>query len=685
MGRACSISTSYASFEAELEGSILQHTGAVDYYLETQAPKWTSSNDEHATQQRLHSLFIGDMNTSFWQAFTHSRGEISMLDDSPCQMRAACPATAHDAFKAIQLLRSSTKSIPRRHPLQGECRLEQYLQHDLQRYIDMREELDDQTSGCDAAVLSVPANHQLHARTSSSSGSFVRFPEQHILDDEDEDAAAAPLAPAAIAAAAAAAAALAAVRDAATASVAASTAHAARVSWDSSCAAAAAAPAGTLLDSASQQPAAAAGSTAALAGEQQQQQGSASHLPFVMEDDAEIAAQKLAARARMAELEGGEASAAAAAANTCAAAASTAALPAGKAPAGKCLAEDAEGSSGWEPGGVHSSRVPQRPRGLTGLVHGQQRSSGGAELYSLAMGLQGKGEAAMFGGAATRLQAVRFFQTMVAGLLLCLALLPALWALQAWTGGGSSAWLSAKLHSAGAYFYVPLASLALLWVFRSTLLLRPPLLHFPNAELEGRYLLWSNSGKLCVDALFQALLLLVGGCLWARLKHTGLAGGEEAASAHARMLLAAVSMMGCGLPGVLLLLLLRSGNYAAWREQLLAGSRVASMLALLAMQLSAPDDAAGALPLSMPFVALAELMGIACMQVRLATFVPCQVLHLLVLLLRSHAQSAPLLIVQLFGGGLCLPCLLLHSMELYSRKAFLANFTSGAGGKQKVV
>lgn len=290
----------------------------------------------------------------------------------------------------------------------------------------------------------------------------------------------------------------------------------------------------------------------------------------------------------------------------------------------------------------------------------------------------------MFGGAATRLQAVRFFQTMAAGLLLCLALLPALWALQAWTGGGSSAWLSAKLHSAGAYFYVPLASLALLWVFRSTLLLRPPLLHFPNAELEGRYLLWSNSGKLCVDALFQALLLLVGGCLWARLKHTGLAGGEEAASAHARMLLAAVSMMGCGLPGVLLLLL-RSGNYAAWREQLLAGSRVASMLALLAMQLSAPDDAAGALPLSMPFVALAQLMGIACMQVRLATFVPCQVLHLLVLLLHSHAQSAPLLIVQLFGGGLCLPCLLLHSMELYSRKAFLANFTSGAGGKQKVV
>jgi hypothetical protein len=71
--RACSISTSYASFEAELEGSILQHTGAVDYYLETQAPKWTSSIEEHATQQRLHSLFIGDLNTSFWQAFAHSR------------------------------------------------------------------------------------------------------------------------------------------------------------------------------------------------------------------------------------------------------------------------------------------------------------------------------------------------------------------------------------------------------------------------------------------------------------------------------------------------------------------------------------------------------------------------------------------------------------------------------------
>jgi hypothetical protein len=255
--------------------------------------------------------------------------------------------------------------------------------------------------------------------------------------------------------------------------------------------------------------------------------------------------------------------------------------------------------------------------------------------------------------------------------------------LQDWTGGGSSAWLSAKLHSYGAYLYVPLASLLLLWVFRNTLLLRPPLLHFPSPELEEQYLLWSNSGKLCVDALFQVLFLVVGGCLWVRLKHTGLAG-EHQASGNSRILLAAVSMMGMGLPAVVLLLL-RSVKYAQWREQLLAGSRVASILALLVMQLCVPEDCAGQSPLSMPFVALAQLMGIACMQVRLATFVPCQVLHLLVLLLKSHAQSAPLLIVQLFGGGLCLPCLLLHSMELYSRKAFLANFTNAAGGKQKVM
>lgn len=70
---ARSVSTSYASFEAELEGSILQSTVAVDYYL-TQAPKWSANLiDEHATPQKLHSVFIGDMNTSFWQAFTHSR------------------------------------------------------------------------------------------------------------------------------------------------------------------------------------------------------------------------------------------------------------------------------------------------------------------------------------------------------------------------------------------------------------------------------------------------------------------------------------------------------------------------------------------------------------------------------------------------------------------------------------
>jgi hypothetical protein len=333
--------------------------------------------------------------------------------------------------------------------LQGESRLEQYLQQDLQRYIDMREELDSQTSGFDAAVLSVPVEHQLHARTSSSSGSFVRFPEQHLLqEDDDEDAAAAaPLAPAAIAAAAAAAAAMAAVHDPATASVAASTAHAARVSWDSSYAAAAP-PAGIVLELQLGHPAAAAAAAAetAAVADQEQQQGSASQLPFVMEDDAEIAAQKLAARARLAELEGGKASAAAA--KTCAAAATAAPLPAGKAPAGKCIAED-EGGSGYEPGSVHSSRVPQRPRGLTGLVH-SQRGSGGAELYSLAMGLQGKGESAMFSGAATRLQAVRFFQTMAAGLLLCLALLPALWALQVGSRAAVCVWARACSYAESA-------------------------------------------------------------------------------------------------------------------------------------------------------------------------------------------------------------------------------------------
>jgi hypothetical protein len=309
--------------------------------------------------------------------------------------------------------------------VQGDSRLEQYLQQDLQRYYDMREELDSQASGCDAAVLSGLLQQLLHARTSSSSGSFVRFPEKHMLDDEDDEdaAAAAPLAPAAIAAAAAAA--MAAVRDPAAASVAASTAHAARVSWDSS---SAATPTAMRAQQQTEQPAAAAAVNAAPVADQaqeQQQQSSAGQLPFAMEDDAEIAAQKLAARARLAELEGGEASAAAP--EACAAAA-TAPLPAGKAAAGKCLAEDEDGS-GYEPGRVHSSRVPQRPRGLTGLVH-SQRSTGAADLYSLAMGLQGKGESAMFGSAATRLQAVRFFQTMAAGLLLCLALLPALLGLQ---------------------------------------------------------------------------------------------------------------------------------------------------------------------------------------------------------------------------------------------------------------
>jgi hypothetical protein len=41
-----------------------------------------------------------------------------MLDDSPRQLRAPLPAAVHNAYTATQLLRSTTKRIPRRHPLQ---------------------------------------------------------------------------------------------------------------------------------------------------------------------------------------------------------------------------------------------------------------------------------------------------------------------------------------------------------------------------------------------------------------------------------------------------------------------------------------------------------------------------------------------------------------------------------------
>lgn len=242
---------------------------------------------------------------------------------------------------------------------------------------------------------------------------------------------------------------------------------------------------------------------------------------------------------------------------------------------------------------------------------------------------------------------------------------PLLWALQQYS----------------SYLYVAAQTAALLYTLSTAWSAKPPLLYFVDPVLEAQYLDWSNTGKLFVDCMFQVLFLVVGSCLWLRMKHTGV-GCVDQTAVHATTLLAVVSMLGSGLP-VMLLLLLRSVRYLQWREQLIAGSKLCSVAVLASMQLSLPADSSLQLPYGTPFVALAQLMGLACMQVRLATFVPCQVAYLLVLLFKIRAANPLLHFAQLFGGGLCLPCLLLRSMEIYSRKAFLAAVASTSCIKQK--
>lgn len=402
-----------------------------------------------------------------------------------------------------------------------------------------------------------------------------------------------------------------------------------------------------------------------------------------MERDEDIAAQKQAARMRLAELEGADDSGASFAAASKAAASK------------KGFGEPSDGADAGVPGSVHRSLIPERPRGLAGRLAptaaaaAYAGTTGWGEAAHHAFAAQGKqygSKADLLGfigsgiGLSSMRQA-RFLQLMLAGLVLCLALPSLGWASRTGWGAAARAALPHTLGSKlllelGGQLYVPATAALLLYCLGAAATLRPGLLHFESPELEGRYLLWSNQGKLVVDSMFQAVFMLVGLCLWFQVKHSASAAGNE--DAISRSLFALLSIMGSNAP-VLLLLLLRSPSYVAWREQLLAGSRLASIAALSLLQLSLPASCAFIqLPLSLPFVALAQLTGIVCMQVRLATFVPFQVLHLLVLLAKTQAASPALHFAQLFGGGLCLPCLLLYSMESYSRKAFLATVVAPA-------
>jgi hypothetical protein len=397
-----------------------------------------------------------------------------------------------------------------------------------------------------------------------------------------------------------------------------------------------------------------------------------------MEADEEIAAQKRAARARMAELEGSPAQ-------------QQELEGAGEAAASRAKAcpdwrtSDVDGAAA---GSMHSSKVPERPRGLAAMPPPSKPVPvvGYRPLFKqLASKLY---ELSMLNSEGVVLEHSQFLQQMAAGLLLCVVLLPMLWLLQAHGGRGTGivrsmlpAAVIVKAELVCNALYVVSAVGVLLYCLVRSALLPTPLLHFSEPALERQYLLWSNSGRLFQDCLFQLTFLIVGSCLWLRLLQSGSTAAAAAADAavgtapSGRLVLSALTLVGAGLP-VAMLVLLRSPRYIEWREPVLSGSRLCSVLALSVMQLVAGADAQ--LQLNMPFIALAQVMSIACMQVRLSSFVPSQVLHLLVLLLCTRAVNPLLQFTQLFGGWLCLPCLILYSMEMHSRKAFLATLAPAA-------
>lgn len=62
--------SSYLSLEADLEGAILQSTTAVDYYLETAAPRWRGAGAYgKPCLSELQAIFRADMAHSFWRSF----------------------------------------------------------------------------------------------------------------------------------------------------------------------------------------------------------------------------------------------------------------------------------------------------------------------------------------------------------------------------------------------------------------------------------------------------------------------------------------------------------------------------------------------------------------------------------------------------------------------------------------
>jgi hypothetical protein len=221
-----------------------------------------------------------------------------------------------------------------------------------------------------------------------------------------------------------------------------------------------------------------------------------------------------------------------------------------------------------------------------------------------------------------------------------------------------------KLQQCANFIFLPLVPLLLLYPSSPAWSLRTTVLNFKDAAMEQEFLVWLNKGKLKLDALFHVLWFIMGSCIWARMKH------EEMAPLSASLVMwLATTMLGPLAPTALLLVVARQ-RYAARREVLLVASRLCFTAALVYMHHATREQLASAL--SVRFAALAQLSTAVCLPTRLSMFFPSQMLHLLALLWTLGPQRLLMHVVQLFGFGLCLPCMLLYSLEVYARKGFLA-------------
>lgn len=222
-------------------------------------------------------------------------------------------------------------------------------------------------------------------------------------------------------------------------------------------------------------------------------------------------------------------------------------------------------------------------------------------------------------------------------------------------------------------------------------LLRSRSLHFAGAGVEAQYAAWFNRRHVGRDLMVHGAWLIAAVGMFVQARSGAAAHGaapwqQKAAGAAldpaALPLLTPLALLGCAAPAAAAAALRRRW-YAAHRERVLVGSRLAQMLAALALRALAPARLDGAWPM----LALAQISCALLMRVRFSAFLPAQLLHVLVAVCAgggcATGAGAVLHFSRLLGFGWCAPALLVFALETYSRRsfthAFLTRGRSSAG------